>query len=152
MAKMYGLMRLGRDAEIRRTPGGDPVCNLSLAYNYGQKDDSGERPSQWVNASLWGKRAESLAEYLTKGSLHLFTLDNIHMRKYTDKDGYEAFSLDATVVDVELGPRKDGAAPASSGGSSTGTPQRRPASGGSSSAPAPAPKPAADIPDDDIPF
>lgn len=151
MAKLYGLMRLGRDAEIRRTPGGDAVCNLSLAYNYGQKGDDGDRPVQWINASLWGKRAESLAEYLTKGSLHLFTLDGVHMRKYTDKDGYDAYSLDATVVDVELGPKREGGGSGSDAGSSTGA--RRPAAGGTTAGPAPAQKVVqAGIDDDDIPF
>ncbi len=147
--KAYGLMRLGRDAEIRRLQDGTAVCNLSLAYNFGKKDDSGDRPSQWIDAALWGKRAEALAEYLTKGSLHCFTLSDVHMEKYTDKEGYDAYKLAATVDDVELGPRREGAASVNT--SSGGTGQRRPANGGNASAPAPAPK-AADPIDDDVPF
>lgn len=155
MAQLYGLMRLGRDAEVRRTPGGDAVVNLSLAYNYGQKGDDNNRPTQWVDAALWGQRAESLAPFLTKGSLHLFTLRDIHMEKYADKEGFDAYKLAATVADVELGPKGDGASNAG-GGASTG--QRRPASGatsaqrpGGSSAPAGGGTPADDM-DDDIPF
>lgn len=159
MAKLYGMMRLGRDAEIKRLQDGEAVCNLSLAYDYGKKDGNGDRPTQWVDAAFWGKRAESVAEYLVKGSKHLFTIDGVHMEKYIDKDGYEAFKLAGTVADVELGDRKDSA------------PQRQPAQQGSQApqrrappAPAPAPRqqqrqtpPRGDDgyggpPDDDIPY
>lgn len=105
--KTIGLARLGRDAEVRYTPGGDAVCNLSLAVPYGQKDSDGNRPTQWIDASLWGKRAESLAQYLTKGSVHCFTLDEIHIETYQGKNG-EGVKMVARVLDVELGPRAAG--------------------------------------------
>src|SRR5438270_380965 len=38
-----GLATLGRDAELRRTPNGEAVTNLSLAFNYGRKDQSGQK-------------------------------------------------------------------------------------------------------------
>lgn len=110
--KTIGLARLGRDAEIRYTPGGDAVCNLSLAVNYGQKAQDGNRPTQWIDASLWGKRAESLAQFLTKGSVHCFTLEDIHLETYQGKNG-EGVKLVARVLDVELGPRAGGDQPAS---------------------------------------
>ena len=106
MSKMYGLMRLGRDAEIRTTPNGEQVANLSLVYSYGQKDAAtGERPSQWVDAAFWGKRAEAIAPFLTKGSMHLFSLSDVHIEKYTDKNGYEAFKMAGRVDDVSLTPK-----------------------------------------------
>jgi single-strand DNA-binding protein len=40
------------------------VANVSLAFTYGKKGDDGKRPTQWVDASLWGQRAESLAPYI----------------------------------------------------------------------------------------
>ena len=43
------------------------ASNLALAFNYGRKDDQGQRPTQWVDAALWGKLAESLKQYLIKG-------------------------------------------------------------------------------------
>jgi single-strand DNA-binding protein len=132
--KTIGLARLGGDAEIRYTPGGDAVCNLSLAVNYGQKDQGGNRPTQWIDASLWGKRAEALAQYLVKGSVHCFTLEDIHLETYQGKNG-EGVKLVARVLDVELGPRVGGEQPA----------QRQ-------SAPAQRPKPAPQPDDDDIPF
>lgn len=121
--KTIGLARLGRDAEVRYTPSGDPVCNLSLAFNYGQKDNDGNRPTQWIDAALWGKRAESLAQYLVKGSLHCFTLDEIHIETYQGRNG-EGFKLVARVLDVELGPRA-GDAPSGGGQQRSERPQDR---------------------------
>lgn len=144
--KTIGLARLGRDAEVRYTPGGDAVANLSLAVNYGQKDADGNRPTQWIDASLWGKRAELLAQYLVKGSLHCFTLDDIHIETYQGANG-QGHKLVARVADIELGPRVGDAPaggqqrerPASNAGGQQRT-QNKPAGGGS------APE------DDDIPF
>src|SRR3546814_4735293 len=45
MAILTGLMRLGRDAELKYTAGGDAIANLALAYNYGKKEN-GKQPSQ----------------------------------------------------------------------------------------------------------
>lgn len=120
MAKLYGLMRLGRDAEVKTLPSGKQVANLSLVYNYGQKEGD-EYPSQWIDAAFWGERAEKLAPYLLKGSLHLFTLGDVRIEKYTDKEGYDAFKLAARVDDVELGPKRE------AGQSNDAPPQRRPA-------------------------
>lgn len=146
--KTIGLARLGRDAEIRYTPGGDAVCNLSLAVNYGQKDQAtGNRPTQWIDASLWGKRAEALAQFLTKGSVHCFTLDEMHLETYQKNGGGEGTKMVARVVDVELGPRANG----DQGGAPA--PAQRPAAA-PAGAPRPAPKPAPNFSDmdDDIPF
>ena len=79
MAHLTGLFRLGRDAEVRYTQGGDAVASLALAYNYGKKED-GKQPSQWIDASLWGKRAEALTQYLTKGSTISAVLSDVHIR------------------------------------------------------------------------
>lgn len=57
--------RLGRDAEVRYTTQGDAVANFSLAVDERKK---GEKVTLWVDCSLWGKLAESLAPYLLKGA------------------------------------------------------------------------------------
>jgi single-strand DNA-binding protein len=61
--KLIGICRLGRDAETRYTSTGEAVCGFSAAFDYGRKE-GGRRPSQWVEFTLWGKRAEALAEQL----------------------------------------------------------------------------------------
>lgn len=104
--KSIGLARIGRDAEVRYTPQGEAVCNLSLAVNYGKKGGDGNRPTQWIDASLWGKQAEALAPYLTKGSVHCFVLSDIHIETYQGQSG-QGHKLSARVDSVELGPRVD---------------------------------------------
>lgn len=151
MAKLIGLMRVGRDAEVKTLPGGEKVANLSLAYNYGRADAEGKRPTQWVDAALWGKRAEALEPYLKKGTMHEFTVHDIHMEPYTDKEGFQAFKMTGNVIDVELGPKQS----ASQGGQSDGSaparrqaepPKPRPANQSQSTGPA------YDDDDSDVPF
>lgn len=98
-----GLCRLGRDAELRFTQSGTPVANLALAYNYGRKQD-GDQPTQWVNAALFGKRAESLAPYLTKGTAIVATLSDMHVETFQKKDGTQGVALEAKLDDLEFVP------------------------------------------------
>lgn len=140
--KAHGLARLGRDVELRYTPSGDAVANLALAFTWGKKDQGGNRPTQWVEASLWGKRAEVLTPYLAKGNQVLAYLEDVHTEAYEGRNG-PAHKMVARVADLELvsAPR-DGTAPAPA-------PQRQ------ASAPRPAPAPTNsgfDDMDDDIPF
>jgi single-strand DNA-binding protein len=96
--KVIGLARLGRDAEVRTTQGGEQVASLSLAFTRRVK---GEKLTDWVDGALWGKRAEALAQYLTKGSLVVVTLDDVHIETYQGKNG-EGNKLVGRVTDVEL--------------------------------------------------
>ncbi len=144
--KTIGLARLGRDAEMRYTPAGDAVCNLSLAVNYGKKGDDGNRPTQWIDASLWGKAAEALCQYLVKGSVHCFELSDLHIETYNKADGSSGTKLAARVDSVELGPRVGGQDAGSAPPRQAAAPAARPAA----SKPKPAPN-FSDM-DDDIPF
>ena len=136
--KLIGLGRLGRDAELRYTTTGRQVASLSLAYNYGRKDD---HQSQWIEASLWGDQAERLAPYLLKGTLVHVILRDVHIETYEGRNGSGA-KLVGTVMDIEFAGGKraeDGQRP---------VPAQRPA---------PAQKPqrqasAYDEDDDSIPF
>lgn len=112
MTTMYGLAKIGRDAELRRTAGGEAVCNLSLAFTYGRKGEDGKRPTQWVDASLWGKRAEALAQYLTKGSLVVVTLEDVAIQTFNKSDGSVGTKLAGRVLDIELAGGNQAAAPA----------------------------------------
>ena len=101
MAQIAGVFRLGRDAELRFTPNSEPVANLALAFNYSKKGEDGKRPTQWVEAALWGKRAEALAQYLTKGSAIYAILQDPHMETYQGRNG-EGHKLVANVMEIEL--------------------------------------------------
>lgn len=157
MPKLIGLMRLGKDVVLRYTQNNEPVANIALAYNYGKPDHENKRPTTWIDATLWGKRAEALAPYLTKGGLHCFTLDELHTEHFTRQDGSAGTKLVARVLDVELGSRQD-AGHATQAPAPAPAPRPAPAP----QQPAPAPAPMAPPPtaagsgfsdmDDDIPF
>jgi single-strand DNA-binding protein len=59
---------VGKDAELRRTGNGDAVLNFSVAVDQGKDKNGNKRETRWYDASLWGKRAESLQSYITKGT------------------------------------------------------------------------------------
>lgn len=64
MLQGFAVGRIGKDAELRSTNDGKPVSNFSLAVEVGW----GERKKTlWIACTLWGKQAESLTQYLTKG-------------------------------------------------------------------------------------
>lgn len=113
---------LTKDAEVRYLPNGDAVASFGLADNMGK-----DKGAIFWNCALFGKRGESLAPYLLKGS-PVTVSGSVSERAYTDKNGQERKSMDVRVSDVALqGGKRDEAprAPAA--------PQRQtaPAGGGS---------------------
>jgi single-strand DNA-binding protein len=67
MQKLFIAGNCGKDAELRTLSNGDPVLNFSLAVRNGKDCDGNSRDSTWYDASLFGKRAESLAPHIKKG-------------------------------------------------------------------------------------
>ena len=98
---MTGLARLGNDPEVRYTPDGKPVMDMSLAFNYGRKVD-GKQPSQWISATMWGDRCEKLRPYLGKGQLVFVSMTEPHIEEYKRKDGTTGVSLRARVGELEF--------------------------------------------------
>lgn len=68
MLNMTIAGNVGRDAVLRRTQAGDAVLGFSLAVDMGKDRNGTQRDPSWINCSIWGKRAESLERYITKGS------------------------------------------------------------------------------------
>jgi len=79
---------LGRDAEMRFTAGGTPVATVSLATTerFTDRDGQKKEDTQWHRIVIWGKTAESLHEYLTKGK-QIYVEGRIQTREWTDKEG-----------------------------------------------------------------
>lgn len=87
---------LGKDCESRFLPDGTAVTTFSVADSQGR-----DKPSIWWSASLFGKRAESLAPYLTKGQT-VTVIGNVTEREWNDKDGHKRKSMDVRVNDLAL--------------------------------------------------
>ncbi|WP_095151846.1 single-stranded DNA-binding protein [Pseudomonas sp. Irchel s3b5] len=102
MPTLTDVGRIGRDAELRFTPSGDPVINLALACDYGRKGQDGKRPTQWVDATLWGKQAEAMAPYLLKGQQVYFTMDDAHIETYAKTGGGEGFKLTGKIILIKF--------------------------------------------------
>lgn len=86
-----------RDAEIRYLPDGSAVAAFGLADNQGK-----DKQAIFWNCSLFGKRAESLAQYLTKGQSVTVT-GTISEREFTDKNtGALRKAMDVRVNDIAL--------------------------------------------------
>lgn len=86
--KVILVGNLGRDAELRYTPSGAAVAKFSLATTEVWNDKNGQRQerTEWHNIDLWGKPAESLSEYLTKGK-QVYVEGRLQTDEYTDKEG-----------------------------------------------------------------
>lgn len=114
MATLTGLFTLGRDAETRVTQNGTTVTTLALAYNYGRKGEDGKKPSQWVRASMFGKQAEALVPYLTKGKQVSLVIRDLHIATFQKQDGSTGTSLEgvADFDDFARKPKEVGDAPA----------------------------------------
>lgn len=111
---------LGRDPEMRYTPGGQAVTNFSVATNRQYTASSGERIKEttWFRVSAWGRQAETCNQYLSTGSQVLVEgrmtpdKDSGGPRVWTRQDGSSAASFEVTAERVVfLSGRGDGAAP-----------------------------------------
>ena len=89
---------IGKSAEIRQTKAGEAVAGFSLADT--QRTREGEK-TIWYECSIWGRRGEALAQYLTKGTPVTVT-GTFSPREYTGKDGAQRVSYDVRVTDVAL--------------------------------------------------
>lgn len=146
MAQLFGLARIGRDAELRYTSDGTPVLGVALAFNYGKKGQDGRKPTQWVEASIWRQRAEALAPYLLKGTSVSVTVDDIHIETFQRSDGGQGVKLVGVVSSIEFAGSPQQAQQQTQAAPPQHPPPRRQA--------APAAAPAGNLADmdDDIPF
>jgi single-strand DNA-binding protein len=144
--KVILVGNLGRDAELRYTPGGAAVATLNMATTEVWNDKAGQRQekTEWHRVVLWGKTAESLNEYLTKGK-QIYVEGRLQTRQWDDKDGNKRYTTEIRgdrVVLLGGGGRGGGGGSYSQGGG---------AERGSDFG-APSPETSAPLTDDDIPF
>lgn len=100
---LTGVYRIGRDAELRHIGSGESVINLSIVTDWGRtKDEDGNSPSTWIDASLWGKPAEKLVQYLLKGRQVYLVIEDIHLEEFTNREGVTKTKLAGRIHTIEL--------------------------------------------------
>ena len=173
--KVIVIGNLGRDPEVRYTPSGSAVCNVSVATTRNWKHkDSGDKQeeTEWHRVVFFDRLAEIAGEYLKKGR-SVYVEGRLKTRKYQDKEGRDTYTTEIIAEQMQLlgGREGMGAGGGDDGGSASASASRgsysRDGEEGSA-APAPAPRPASrpaapkpapqksstgfDDMDDDIPF
>ncbi|HEV2862003.1 MAG TPA: single-stranded DNA-binding protein [Pyrinomonadaceae bacterium] len=146
--KIIVVGNLGRDPELRYTPQGTAVCSFTMASNERRREKGGEPQdvTTWFRVTVWGKQAETVSKYLTKGR-SVYVEGRLHVEEWTDRDGKSRHTLEVNASDVQfldagsgvegIPVRQAAAAPSSA---------PRASSGGRGAAPAPR------MEDDEIPF
>jgi len=101
--KVILVGNLGRDAELRYTPGGAAVATLNLATTDVWTDKAGQRQekTEWHRVVLWGKSAESLQEYLLKGR-QIYVEGRLQTRQWDDRDGNKRYTTEIRADRVVL--------------------------------------------------
>jgi len=131
---------LGKDPEIRYTPGGLGIANFNIATSetWNNKDGAKETRTEWHRIVAFGKLAEICGEYLSKGK-QVYIEGRIQTRDWEDKDGNKRYTTEIVANQMlMLGSRDAGDSARSQGGMGGG--------GGYQGAPGQGPQ------DDDIPF
>ena len=168
--KVILIGNLGRDPEVRYSPNGSAICNVSIATTRNWKSkDSGERveETEWHRVVFYDRLAEIAGEYLKKGR-PVYVEGRLKTRKWQDKDGAEKYTTEIIAEQMQLLGGRDGGGGGGggddsygegSGGGGGGYQRERAAPAPRAPAPrapAPAPKAASgsgfDDMDDDIPF
>ena len=107
---------LGRDPELRYTPGGQPVCSFSVATNRSWTDQSGQpqEKTTWFRVTAWGKLGELCNQYLAKGRLVLCE-GEIDASAWQGNDGEPRASLELTARNVRFLGGREGVEPMRAG-------------------------------------
>ncbi len=137
--KVILIGNLGKDPDLRYTPGGQAVASFTMATNEKWRDKEGnmQDKTEWHNIVVWGRQAEIAKEYLAKGR-PAYIEGRLQTRSWDDKDGNKRYITEIVAQRIQfLGSREQGA------GASSG-------SGGEMPPEAPQPDLAAE--DDDLPF
>lgn len=110
--KVILLGNLGKDPEVRATPGGLTVCRFSLATGERKKDQSGQwvDHTEWHNIVVFGRTAENCQRFLKKGR-QVFIEGRIRTNKWQDKEGKDRYTTEILADNVQFvgGGRGEGA-------------------------------------------
>lgn len=115
--KVFLIGNLTRDPELKNLPSGTAVVSFGMATNRVWKDKQGEKQeeAQFHNIVVFGRQAEIVNQYLTKGSLALIE-GRIQTRSWDGKDGSKQYRTEIVAETIQFGPRSG---PGASGTSSS---------------------------------
>src|SRR5690554_3678684 len=157
--KVILVGNLGRDPEMRFSPNGGAICNITVVTSRVRKDkDTGERreDTEWHRVVLFDRLGEIANEYLRKGR-SVYIEGRLQTRKWQDKDGQDRWTTEIIAEQMQMLGGRDGGGEGGGGGgygSRAGAPAGAGAGGGRGGAGGGAGRPAPDLEDidDDIPF
>lgn len=103
--KAFVIGNLTRDPELRSLPSGRKVTNFSLATNryYNDSDGNRQEDTQYHNIVVFGRQAENVAQYLSKGSMALVE-GRLQTRSW-EQDGQRRYRTEIVAQRVQFGPR-----------------------------------------------
>ena len=93
--------RLVRDPELRRTNAGTAVGAFTIACDDSRKGPNGEKQTVFIDCTLFGKQAETLAKFFKKGSLIGLT-GRLSQRKYLNRQNVEVKATEIVVDRIEF--------------------------------------------------
>ena len=101
--KVILVGRLGRDPEVRYTPNGDAVAEVSLATTESVKNRDGKREdrTEWHNLVIWRNQAEFAKEWLKKGQL-VYIEGRLQTHQWEDKEGQKRSKADIQVDQITM--------------------------------------------------
>jgi single-strand DNA-binding protein len=142
---------LTRDPEVRALPSGIKVCSISVATNRVWKDKNGARQeaADYHNVVVFGRQAETAAQYLRKGA-SILVEGRIQTRSWDDKDGQKKYRTEIVADRVQFGQRAGGAAAGAGYADKSASMPAAGASANTASAPAAANLDTIDYPEDEI--
>ena len=99
--KVILVGNLGRDPEVRYTPGGQAVANFTIATNESWNDKAGQKQerTEWHRIVAWGKQAELCGEYLSKGR-QVYVEGRLQTREWTNKEGVKQYTTEVVANQV----------------------------------------------------
>ena len=107
--QLYG--NLTKDIEVKSTPSGQSVASFSMATNRTWvKDGKKQEQAEFHNVVVWGKQAETCAQWLKKGS-PLLVEGRLQTRVWTAKDNTKRYTTEVVAERVQFGPKSGNAAP-----------------------------------------
>jgi single-strand DNA-binding protein len=107
--KVYLIGNLTQDPEFKALPSGSSVASFSLATNRTWTDKQGQRQetAEYHNVVAYGKQAETISQYLRKGSL-LFVEGRLQTRSWEAQDGQKKYRTEIIVDTFQFGPKGSG--------------------------------------------